>query len=238
MERALFRWQKWRRSIISQWVEPYKKLEEMPPDQLKLEARQELQKLNLPVTILLELYWICSVTSDYNLDYPSSFDRIVIPDWLSLPPKPSPFVHFPKLKLGARIYPPHVMGEKDKEFFMYQHGLEAIDISYPSEDIFWIFLTAEHEFFYVLKQLKGHPKRCGKPGRVPSYSDRLAVQCTVLKDSGSTYVTIAKQLGLPVKKPYETLQSDSAKSLIQRGRKLIQASKIHPESANAHYRQS
>lgn len=221
MERALFRWQKWRRSIISPWVEPYKKLEEMPPDQLKLEARQELQKLNLPVTMLLELYWICSVTSDYNLDYPSSFDRIVIPDWLSLPPKPSRFVHFPKLKLGTRIYPPHVMGEKDKEFFMYQHGLETIDISYPSEDIFWIFLTPEHEFFYVLKQLKGHPKRCGKPGRVPSYSDRLAVRCAALNSLGISCVQIAKEFGLPVQKPYESQQSNTTRHLVERGRRLI-----------------
>jgi len=49
----------------------------------------------------------------------------------------------------------------------------------------------------------------------------LAVKYAVLKDSGMTYVEIARRLGLPVKEPYCSEQSDTARHLVQGGRKLI-----------------
>lgn len=120
VERALFRWQKWRQSIVTQWINLEVEIESLTLGQLKAKARRELRKLSFPANLWLELYWICCITSDYNLDHLSSFDNIVIPTWLRLPFDPS--LRWYKIELGTRMYPPWIWNEGDVEFEVRRHG--------------------------------------------------------------------------------------------------------------------
>ena len=81
VEQALFRWGKWRCSLIDRWVRTEAELSELSPDKLRLDVKRRLRKMGLAGT-RIEVYWICSLVSDLNLDNSASFDKIVIPDWL------------------------------------------------------------------------------------------------------------------------------------------------------------
>ena len=233
VERALFKWQKWRMSIISYWAESPQKTGAFLPEQLECRARWGLEDLGFPSSLLLRVYWLSCVDSDYNFDYPISIENIRMPDLLVIPSDLKPTQRFhnihkikplPKLKPRLRIYPPMVITEKDIEFYISQWGYEAWffkSLLYPQENDDAIFLPPKHEFYSLLNRARGRPRGSIKSGRIPLYSDRLAVACAVLKESGSTYVEIAKQLGLPFSKPYASEQSDIVRHLVKQGAKLV-----------------
>jgi hypothetical protein len=210
VERALFRWKKWRNSIIKHWaVWKYDK------DWLEKVVSQELGELGLPASSLLEIYWISCLTSDYNLDYTTTYARIVTPTGL----KKGGF----EVNPGIKIYPPQVIREEDVKFESSQYGIPRDALirlySYASSDR--LLLKSDHELLGVLKDLRGRPGIRGKQGPIPHYHDRLAVQCAALKDRGMSYVEIAKRLGLPVTRRYSSYQSDVVRHLVRRGRKLL-----------------
>jgi hypothetical protein len=210
VERVLFRWKKWRDSIIRNWAG-----EEYDEDWPKKAVGQELKELGFPASFPLEIYWISCLTSDYNLDYPNTYARIVTPSGL----KKGGF----EVNPGIKIYPPQVIREKDVEFESSQYGIprDALIRLYSHASSDRLLLKSDHEFLSVLKDLRGRPGIRGKQGPIPHYHDRLAVQCAALKDSGMSYVEIAKRFGLPVTRRYSSYQSDVARHLVCRGRKLL-----------------
>ena len=222
VEQALFQWPKWRQSIVAQWVNVEVKIENSTLGQLKVKSRREMQKLGFPASRWLALYWICCIASDYNLDHPSSFHRIVIPTWL-------PYLFPSRLQVymeqGSRIYPPYIFREKDEELQFRRFGdFGLIRLRGDAQRGSAILLTAHHELYQLLNELKGSPKMSGKPGRHPYYSDRLAVKCAVWKDRyGMTYDEIGCKIEseLPDKLTEEGKQTDVAIYLVDRGRKLI-----------------
>lgn len=231
VERALFRWGKWRQSLITEWGKTTNTLDKLSAEEQTSIINTAVQKLGLPDSKFLKIYWVCCVASDYNLDYPNTYDKIVFPKWLPLPRSKLPkwyLLKVPfgeKLKPGLRIYPPPVIGEKDIDFFVYQDGYSEAKyfrkLYYPKEDDYYVYLPAEHELYSVLNKFKGRPRLKISVGKIPLYSDRLAIKCAVLKDLGTSYVQIAEELGLPISKPYLSEQSDVAKHLVTRGRSLI-----------------
>ena len=224
VERALFLWQKWLQSIIVQWMNPQDDIKKLVLDQLKVKARQELQKLGFPVCLWLELYWICCIASDYHLEHQSSFENIVVPPWLPLPFDPA--LSWYRIESGTRIYPPDILDEGDIKFIEQHYGVRLLGGDNFFEQEPRIFLPSRHEFYQTLNKLKGRPRISGKPGRPPHYSDRLAVCCATLKDQRSmSYVEIADEFGLSSVRYYQTFQSDTARHLVRRGRKLISSSK-------------
>jgi hypothetical protein len=212
-------------------------LRELSLEELRRTARGELQKLGLEGP-KMELYWICSVASEYNLDYETSFEKIVVPPWFPLrydrrllrynlgvrvyPPRLRMLLgygRYGRLRPGVRVYPPRLMREKEVR---RESGLGAgVYISTRTLGTLTMLLPPGHELYSEIEALRGRPRKRSKPGRLPKYSDQMAVKCAVLKKSGSTDVEIARQLGLPVTKPYDTQQSDTARHLVNRGDKLI-----------------
>ena len=206
VERALFKWPIWKRSIISQWSNS-------PSErQLQAMAAQELESLGFPSCLSLENYWISCITSDYNLDYPPSFKRIVAPEWISTSKSCG---H--NISGDFRILPPRVFDENDLKYEQRFYPFLNEEQLFHGQ----MFLPQKHPFYTVLHQVKGRPPSKGKVGKHPMLSDRLAVQCAALKVSGSTYVDIACELDLNITRPYKSEQSDTAKHLVQRGRRLI-----------------
>jgi len=191
-------------------------------DLLKVKARRELEKLDFPANLWLELYWICCGASDYNLDCQTSFHNIVIPTWLPLPFDPS--LQYYKIILKTHCYPPPIYNERDIEFEVRRHGNPGLRELYRKT---WeheprIFLPCRHELYHFLNKLKGSPKILGKPGRHARYPDRLIVKCAVWKDRhGMTYEKIGNKIGLPDKVLAEAGETDVARYLVGRGRKLI-----------------
>ncbi len=218
VERALFRWAKWRKSIIDTWM-----LAETEPvlllKQMALRVDGALENLGLPASLWLKLYWMCCVTSDYNLDYEASLSNIVIPAWFP----PVSFSVY-KLEPGIRMCPPRVLDEGDIEFDAWHEGYWGLanqHLFYPGYCAFDIFLPSGHELYLVLNKLRGRPKKSRNVGRL-HYSDRLAAQCFALKDGcNMTYVEIAERLNLRITKPWESRQSDVAVHLVGRGGKLL-----------------
>lgn len=182
-------------------------MNELSLDDLRLRAKDELQKLGLEGP-MMALYWICSVVSDCNLDYETSFRKIIIPPWMvSLIGDTRP---------GVRVYPSWLItSERERDFL----GPVCM------------ILPPDHELYSVIEVLRGRPRKRRKLGRLPKYPDCLAVKCTVLKDSGKTYVEIGKKFGLKVKRPFESRQCDKARHLVNRGRRLVsELSELGPDS--------
>jgi len=181
VEQALFRWRKWRQSIITQWIEWAKCLDK-PTESfrrgLKTKARPELAKLRFPDNLRLELYWICCVTSDYTFDFPRTFTSIRVPDWL-----PALFGSHLQVDAGLRVYPPPIFHERHERQAFRRYGMMGLYgmnrdgwrlLGKKEEDWPSIFLPSHHEFFQVLNQIKGAPMTLGKRGKSPINSDRLA----------------------------------------------------------------
>lgn len=109
VERALFQWRKWRNSIIRNWAgEQYDK------DWPKNAVSRELKEPGFPASFLLEIYWISCLTSDYNLDYPATYARIVTPEGI----KRGGY----EINRGIKIYPPQVISEEDLKLESRQYG--------------------------------------------------------------------------------------------------------------------
>lgn len=221
VERVLFQWHKWQHSLVRQWMTAASELRGLSLEELKLTARGALQKLGFEGP-LISLYWICSVASDCNLEYDTSYDRIVIPSWL--PKRFDKRLPVSRVRPGVRVYPPILMTEKDMDLLRRQSKLGPE--VYISTGIERMFLPQEHELCSEIKGMMGRPRKINKPGRPPKYPDRLAVRCAALRDKDvpkMTYVKIAKTLGLPIKRNEETGQDESstARHLVNRGRRLI-----------------
>ncbi|MFC1938370.1 hypothetical protein ACFLWH_01775 [Chloroflexota bacterium] len=229
VERALFSWEKWRQSIVLQWIDLKDGQERLTLGKLRQMAGQELRDLGFPVSALLELYWVCCTICKYTLDDWTTFNNIVVPSHLlSAFDSILPF----ELEPGNRVYPPQIWDEGDIDLAARQlfgtSNIEGKDRFRPGEYAAAVFLPSHHEFYQVLAKFKGRTgkRKTNKRGRHPRYSDYLAVSCATLKDKyGMTYLKIAKKHGLPCKKPYESWRSDTAKYLVKRGRKVIQSLK-------------
>jgi hypothetical protein len=215
VERALFRWQKWRNSIIDYWVKHSNELNgSFSP--AESEVCQELMELGLPDLDILEIYWICCVFSDFNLDYPVTFEKIITPEGLQ--------IHGHEIKPGNRAYPPCVIDEGDLKFEARQYGLRVDTLKdlYSASHSYNMLLQSSHELLHVLSRIRGRPKRHGRHGRLPKYYDRLALQCAVLKDLYEmSYVQIAERFRLDVTRPFSSRQSDTTVHLVDRGRKIL-----------------
>jgi hypothetical protein len=215
VERALFKWQKWRNSIIDYWVKHSNELNGLFSS-AESKIFKELKELELPDLDILEIYWICCVSSDFNLDYPVTFKKIITPDRLH--------IHGNEIKPGIRVYPPCVIDERDLRFEARQFGrrVDILKDLYSASNSWKMLLQSGHELLNVLGGIKGRPKRHGRCGRLPKYSDRLAVQCTVLKDCNEmSYVQIAERFRLPVTRPFISRQSDTTVHLVDRGKKIL-----------------
>lgn len=210
VERALFRWKKWRNSIIRNWAGV-----QYDKDWPKKVVSQELKELGFPVSFILEVYWISCLTSDYNLYYPATYAKIVTPGRL----KKDGY----EINMGIKIYPPQVISEEDLKFVSRQYGFsrDTLIALYSDYSSNILLLKSEHELFSVLKDTRGRPGIRGKKGPIPRYPDRLAVQCAALKDRGMSYVEIAVRFHLPVTTSIFSDQSDVARHLVRRGRKLL-----------------
>lgn len=160
VERALFTWDKWRWSIINQWSQLDSDLKALKPEELHKKTKKELEILGFPPSFFFELYWVCCVSSDYNLDYFQTFDNIVVPEWLGICAnfKPSLFVHaFKKIKYSAikhgdRLYPPYLINENDIEFAKSQvdEGWLFGDAYFPNEKQDALILPEKHELLIKL----------------------------------------------------------------------------------------
>jgi hypothetical protein len=221
VEQALFYWGEWRCSLIDRWMRTEDKLSELSPDKLRFYVKRRLSKLGLAGTGI-EVYWICSLVSDLNLDNSASFNKIVIPYWLKW--WPVPYKDPLRLNPADRMYPPWLVSEKEIDFAERQYGSESRFLK-PA-GLTSMFLSPNHELFSVIETLRGRPRKRQKPGKLPRYPDRLAVKCAVLRIRGLTYVAIAKKFNLPVTKPELSEQSDVARHLISRGYKLVNEWKL------------
>jgi len=210
VERALFQWKKWRNSIIRNWA-GWKYDKDWP----KKVVSQELKELGFPASFLLEIYWISCLTSDYNLDYPTTYARIATPAGI----KKGGY----EINPGIKIYPPQIIREEDLKFESRQYGFsrDTLIQLYSDYSSNRLLLKSDHDLLGVLKDLRGRPGIRGKQGHIPRYHDRLAVQCATLKDSSMSYVEVAKRFHLPVTRRYSSDQSDVARHLVRRGRKLL-----------------
>lgn len=234
VERALFKWNKWRCSIINIWANSDNNLEKLCQEELNKKVSNELSILKLPSSVFLKIYWICSVTSDYNLDYEKSFNNIIVPSWLPIPDnlEPSVFVHvFKKIPYtltitsGDRLYPPFIISQKDIEFAVSQveEGYIFGDAYYPTENQDAMILPENHELKLILNTLKGRPGNQGHIGVPPYYSDRLAVKCAALNNSGMKDLKIGEIIEpeLDEDKKWSILPKDIVHHLIVRGYSLL-----------------
>jgi hypothetical protein len=238
VEGALFCWYKWRKSIVHAWYER-EDLGQLNVIPLRMYVRQQLRSIglvndwNVGINIYLEIYWICCVVSCYDLDNPSSYDAIRVPNWL--PNKYNTDNNDAWLVSNDRVWPPTVE-TIDSKF----EAPDYIKRSLSSEInpfIFWqtafpyqIELDQNHELYHILKMFRGRPSllRLHK-GDNAHYSDHLAVQCAVLKyQENKTYNQIAQIYHLPSKLYYESRQSDVARYLVTRGIRLLESVGIDP----------
>ena len=235
VERILFQWHRWRRSLVAHWTTLGNQPPELSQEHLTMKARDELDALGLPRSLLMELYWSSVAVSDVNLDYPSTFQKMVIPAGWVLPDTLGVYPGSPPPVPGSRVFPPRVVTEADADNAFQQHGPFAVGgILTPGEGYPWILLPAEHELVDALNQARGRPRHQARPGRAPAHADRLAVQCACRKDgSGWTYLKIAAEFGLEVTEPWGSKQSDTTRHLVARGRRILQSvglSTLSPEN--------
>ena len=226
VERALFRWDKWRQSLVKVWARCDPGSNELASARLQELASTVVKGFGLPDSAILELYWACCVTSRCNIDYEASFDRIVISEAVELPFDPS--ISGLRIELGMRACPPLLISEKDVVFHCQQYGLDFRSYLHhykfsPARGNDLVFLDKDHELYPIISELKGRPSKRHQVGRVPNHGDHLAVRCAALKQLHLTYVEIADTLGLKVSRYYLSSQSDVVRSLVHRGEELIRA---------------
>jgi len=229
VERALFKWDKWRQSLVRVWASYDPGSSQLASARLKKLANKAVKGFGLPDSALLELYWACCVTSRCNIDYEASFDRIVISEAVELPFDPS--VSDLRIELGMRACPPLLISEKDVVFRCQQYGLDFRSSLHhykfsPSRGNDQLFVDKDHELYPIISKLKGRPSKRKEIGRLPTYGDHLAIRCAALKASGETYVAIAERFGLPTKTPELSEQSDTVRHLVRRGENLLEANPV------------
>jgi len=223
VERALFTWPRWRKSVLREWMNPTVGLDKLNLRRIREIAGAETSEMGFPKSVLLEMYWFCCVLSDYSMDNWTTFDRIVMPAWL--PSVYDSVLNF-DIKPGDRMYPPFIIDEGDlavlhKQMFGTYTGKPDYHLI-PGEKSDRVFLTSEHEFYRFLNIFKGRTRKRRKPlGSSPKHSDRMAVTCYRLKQEGATYIKIAKKFRLRIKKFVTFRRSSAAMYLVRRGEKLV-----------------
>ena len=222
VERALFTWPKWRKSVLREWINPTAGLDKLRLRRIRKIAGTKTSEMGFPKSVLLEMYWFCCVLSDYSMDNWTTFDRIVMPAWL-----PSLYDSILRydFKPGSRMYPPRIIDEGDlsvlhKQLFGTYTGKPDYGLV-PREKSDRVFLTSEHELYRFLNEFKGRTRKRLKPlGRYPKHSDRMAVTCYRLKQDGATNVQIAERFGLRIEDFVTFNRSSAAMHLVRRGEKL------------------
>jgi hypothetical protein len=217
VERALFSWEVWRESIIAEWREGRLGRNSHDLNQLRSCAAARLAVMRLPKCLGLELYWVACVWSDYCLGHPSTYKHIAVPDWirrLYLPLIPTSFSDEP---FHERMKPPSVWMASDRDYCMLTY-LRPKGAAFME-----MFLEPGHELLSLGKKMKGRPSLKETRGRPARYPDWIAVRCAYLFDSmGKTYVECARELDLPVTRPYESDRSETARYLLKRGKGLLE----------------
>jgi hypothetical protein len=238
VEGALFCWDKWRKSIVNAWYERVD-LEQLNVIPLRMYVRQQLRSIglvndwNVGINIYLEIYWICCVVSCYDLDNPSSYDAIRVPNWL--PIKYTIDNNDAWLISNNRVWPP--IGETiDSKYEAFDYTKRSLS-SEINPYVFWetafpykIELDQNHELYHILMGFRGRPSSLHvHTDDDAHYSDHLAVQCAALKyQENKTYTQIAKIYHLPSKHYYESRQSYVARYLVTRGIRLLESVGIDP----------
>ncbi|MFC1902537.1 hypothetical protein ACFLX4_00505 [Chloroflexota bacterium] len=223
IEPTLFRWGKWRCSLIREWIKS-EKYYQIPPDELNLLAKSKMERLALE-SIGFTFYWACCLTSDCNLDYEASFAKIIVPPWWT----PEFNRAFSVYALpGQRVFPPNLTNERDRNFFHRQYGMTPF-----SDGRGYVFLSSSHELNVVLDELKGRPRKRGRVGRGLIYSDRLAVRCAALRKFKNSPLQISKLVDLPEEVYLEGREPDVVRQLLNRGNRLIMEFELSPISREA-----
>jgi hypothetical protein len=222
VERALFSWRKWTASIVEQWC-----LVGATPGEIWKRAGTILDSMCLPADIQFATYWVCCVASDCVIDDYVTYQKIVVPSWLPALYTDIPLPRRPryKIQVGERFFPPSIFAvDVDYESTWVSTDLSSMDWSLVRDKSSISCLSANHELCGILKNLKGRLVIRHKWGRQSEYSDRISVECAVMKDiHRMTYVEIAREYNLPITENHETgyWQSDTARHLVSRGRELI-----------------
>jgi hypothetical protein len=214
VERALLKWPVWHNSLIQKWVswdDDVNVIENISQTQIE----KTLDEMKLPNIEIFQIYWVACVTSKYNLDYPKTYDNIVMPV--------SYHVEYFQIGPNVRIYPPRIVPEKDLCYIATQVGLgyDWLKQYYSEKFSLSVLLKPDHGLLQLLRNMRGRPVTHGERGIVPRYCDRLAVRCAVLKRNGLSFVNIANKLNLGVTRPWSSDQSDRASYLVKRGNKLL-----------------
>jgi hypothetical protein len=252
VERALFRWDKWKKSIVNEWYLGTD-LASLDIRRLRTRSRQALRTLGLTglggrIHIFLEIYWICCVVSDYVFEDPSTYTSIRIPDWLAtkysklvnpsdriLPPQVDTIDTMTRLQSTnnleflhhggvSRFVPAHL-----KKASQNRRRIEKIDdepdtVNYFETHVnYSIMIFRDDELYGILTASKGKPAKLYRTRKKTyHYPDRLAVTCSSLKDiKNMTYVQIADKFNLPARFRDFTKQSEVARYLVERGRRII-----------------
>lgn len=222
VERALFTWPVWRKSVIHAWVNPIYRLKDSRLRRIREIAGTVMSEMKFPKSVLLEMYWYCCILSDYSMNSWTTFDGIRVPRWLLSVYEP---ILDYDIKPGDRMFPPFIIDEGDlavqhkKMFGTYTSKPDYRLIQGEKSD--QVFLSSEHELYRFLNKFKGRTRRKVKPrGRPPKHSDRMAVISYELKLHGATYLKIAKKFKLPTEEFDTFTRSSAAMHLVQRGEKL------------------
>lgn len=140
------------------------------------------------------------------------------------------------VRLANDVHAPVIWHESDgdEEEFHHRRGFwlsVLVDASQPSDLGNELYLPSSHEFYRELRKQKGRPKTRRRSGPKPKYPDRIAVGLATLKDNrGLGYARAAKRLGVRTTHPNLSEQSDTARYLVARGRRLIaNAAALHTE---------
>ena len=213
VERALFQWEKWRFSLIRQWMrnDTYS---QFSPDELNVLAKSETATLGFE-NIGFAFYWTCCLTSDVNFDYEKSFETIRVPTWWT--PEFNRAFSVYGLQ-GKRMFPPKLVNDRDRRFFPLSW---SVDVDHFLDGRGYVFLKPAHQLYTVLNELKGRPRKRGRAGRRPGFPDRLAVRCASLRKLRNSVLQISKLVDLPEEVLFEGKQPDVVRHLINRGNRLI-----------------
>jgi hypothetical protein len=151
-ERALHCWDRWLesidqgRNVLSQ---------SMPLEEMRGIARKALNELDFPRCSMFELYWLCCVFCNYYDIERFYFDKIIVPEWFSLP-FGFMFEEFTSLR-GQRIFPPYVWTESELKLWPKDARRYLIDPQIDHEE--GIFLPSSHSVRKYLN--RGRPTKKG-----------------------------------------------------------------------------
>jgi hypothetical protein len=242
VERALFRWDDWKQSIVRQWADIDVELETYSLGQLRNLAIDRLRVLGLEPTLQFQIYWLSCVASDYCFNDSQSYKRICIPAWLhsrfrvvmdlaSMPPENNDIL---PLKINSRVLPPEANIEPkvmpQRYFEEVKRDIFPISFADNDKDVvrWWeegscFSLNSKHELYAILKRHKGRPReKRVKQGTPAQFSDRIAIKCAVLRYNNQMTITgIAGKLHLHISHPEMSDRSDITRHLISRGMELL-----------------